>query len=259
MKLKITQDEVALAANYVALKDGGNVSFNGQVLLFDRGYSVGYASMFDHNGVKCERDQVVDIVSSLLISLRDDLFVNYECLPDSYFGFWYDAINKTLYCDLSVWVASKWAAMELGEKYEQLAIWDFKNNEAIMCQELESRKRESYTLHIGFDPSITQDDIESTTELFYKSLVYHFGGATVCKTMGLWTKDAETETKAHYTMVGNVERENNLTVFLSLPFAPDNLDRINDCLQVFAPIGVNWVHVERHEVMAYHMSLQGEN
>ena len=259
MVLNIIENEIKLAANYVALKDGGNISLNGQVLLYDHGYSVGYASLFNSNGVKCERDRIVDTVSGLLTVLRDDLLVGYEPLPDSYLGFWYDAINKMLYCDLSVWVAGKWQAMELGEKYEQLAIWSFKNNEAIMCQELENRKRESYTLHIGFDPSIAQGDISRSTELFYKSLVYHFGGATVCKTMGLWTKDAETETKAHYTMVGNVERENNLTVFLSLPLAPDNLDRINDCLQVFAPIGVNWVHVERHEVMAYHMSLQGEN
>lgn len=40
MVLNITENEIKLAANYVALKDGGNISLNGQVLLYDHGYSV---------------------------------------------------------------------------------------------------------------------------------------------------------------------------------------------------------------------------
>lgn len=54
-----------------------------------------------------------------------------EAEPNTNIGVWTDPETKRVWVDQSVWVGNLITALILGRTFDQLAIWDCANNEAI--------------------------------------------------------------------------------------------------------------------------------
>lgn len=103
--------------------------------------------IIENNGATLnKKGEMVQLKSGYQVSKRDCLKIPVQQFTNEliekilafglkrgeYAGFWID--NGYIYGDISVRIATKKSAVEMGKQLHQIAVWDWKNNKNVLCK-----------------------------------------------------------------------------------------------------------------------------